>query len=124
MKEIGNGPPLGASRLPDAVAERVADAMFALATPSRVQILRVLMSGSRGVGDLSEAMGMEQSAVSHQLRILREHGLIRVERVGRSRVYRIRDEHVTEFFEAVLRHIEHRPEASTRFDRSPGASSA
>jgi len=97
--------------LPDAVAERVADAMFALATPSRVQILRVLMSGSRGVGDLSEAMGMEQSAVSHQLRILREHGLIRVERVGRSRVYRIRDEHVTEFFEAVLRHIEHRPEA-------------
>jgi DNA-binding transcriptional ArsR family regulator len=82
------------SRLPDAVAEQVADAMFALATPSRVQILRVLMGGPRTAGDLTEMLGMEQSAVSHQLRILREHALIRVERVGRQRVYALHDDQV------------------------------
>jgi DNA-binding transcriptional ArsR family regulator len=58
-------------------AERVADAMFALSTPSRVQILLCLMDGPRSVSDLVEALGFEQSAVSHQLHVLREHALVR-----------------------------------------------
>jgi DNA-binding transcriptional ArsR family regulator len=109
------------SRLPDVVAGQVADAMFALSTPSRVQILWVLMEGSRGVGEITELLGMEQSAVSHQLRVLREHGLIGAERVGRRRVYALRDEHVVAFFEAVLRHVQHRARTGTRFDRSADA---
>jgi DNA-binding transcriptional ArsR family regulator len=102
------------SRLPDAVAEQVADAMFALATPSRVQILRVLMGGPRTAGDLTEMLGMEQSAVSHQLRILREHALIRVERVGRQRVYALHDDQVGAFLDAALQHVERRTRSWTR----------
>ena len=58
------------------VAEQVADAMFALSTPSRVQILGFLLAGPKTVSDLMDALDMEQSAVSHQLRVLREHRLV------------------------------------------------
>jgi ArsR family transcriptional regulator, nickel/cobalt-responsive transcriptional repressor len=59
------------------VADQLADTMFALSTPSRVLLLGALLDGPRSVGDLTEALGMEQSAVSHQLRVLREHDLVR-----------------------------------------------
>jgi DNA-binding transcriptional ArsR family regulator len=87
------------------VAERVADAMFALSTPSRVQILSCLLVGSHTVSDLVDALGMEQSAVSHQLRVLREHHLVTVERDGRSRVYALYDEDVVALVEGALRHV-------------------
>jgi DNA-binding transcriptional ArsR family regulator len=102
------------ARLPEAVAEQVADAMFALSTPSRVQILRVLMGGPRTAGDLTEVLGMEQSAVSHQLRVLREHALIRAERVGRQRVYALHDPQVGAFLDAAVRHVEQRGQTGTR----------
>ena len=98
------GPP--GSPLPVRVAEQFADAMFALSTPSRVQILRVLMGGPCGVGELVSILGMEQSAVSHQLRVLREHSLIRAERAGRRRTYALSDDGVPALIEAALSHIE------------------
>jgi DNA-binding transcriptional ArsR family regulator len=82
--------------------------MFALSTPSRVQILGCLMDGPRSVSELVEVLEMEQSAVSHQLRILREHGLVAVERVGRRSVYALTDEHVLALLEEALRHTERR----------------
>src|SRR5579863_9121311 len=94
VEDMKTGSSPTGSRLTDAVAEEVADAMFALATPSRVQILWVLLAGPRTAGDLTGLLGMEQSAVSHQLRVLREHDLIRAERVGRRRVYELRDDRV------------------------------
>jgi DNA-binding transcriptional ArsR family regulator len=113
-------PPPG-SPLPASVAEQLADAMFALATPSRVQILRVLLGGPRDVGELVSALGMEQSAVSHQLRILREHDLIRAQRVGRRKVYAVSDDEVGVFVEAALRHLRYREVA--RPGDEPGISS-
>ena len=92
----------------EAVAERLADTMFALSTPSRVLILGCLLEGARSVTDLTEMLGMEQSAVSHQLRILREHALVRAERVGRRRLYALHDEHVTTLLRAGLDHVEKR----------------
>jgi DNA-binding transcriptional ArsR family regulator len=90
-------------------AEQIADAMFALSTPSRVQILGCLLAGPQSVGQLTDALGMEQSAVSHQLRVLREHALVTVvERVGRRRVYGLVDEHVTTLLEAAMGHVEQR----------------
>ena len=91
-----------------AVAERLANTMFALSTPSRVLILGCLLDGARSVGDLTETLGMEQSAVSHQLRILREQTLVRAERVGRQRLYALHDEHVTTLLRAGLDHVERR----------------
>jgi DNA-binding transcriptional ArsR family regulator len=94
--------------LATAVAERVADTMFALSTPSRVQILVCLLGGPRTVSELTERLSMEQSAVSHQLRVLREHMLVTAEWTGRRRVYTLYDEHVVTLLEEALRHVEHR----------------
>ena len=90
------------------MAEQVADTMFALSTPSRVQILACLLDGPHAVAELMDALGMEQSAVSHQLRVLREHTLVKVDRVGRHRVYALYDEHVTALLEEAFRHVEQR----------------
>jgi DNA-binding transcriptional ArsR family regulator len=87
-------------------AERVADAMFALSTPSRVRILGCLRTGPHAVGEIMAAVGMEQSAVSHQLRVLREHRLVRAQRQGRRRVYALYDEHVAALVDDALRLVE------------------
>jgi DNA-binding transcriptional ArsR family regulator len=97
------------------LAERVADTLFALSTPSRVQILGCLMDGPRSVSELVEALAMEQSAVSHQLRILREQGLVAVERVGRRSMYALTDEHVLALMEEALRHSERRSSQGLSF---------
>lgn len=88
--------------------------MFALSTPSRVQILGCLLDGPRAVIELMDALGMQQSAVSHQLRVLREHRLVKVERQGRKRVYALYDEHVVAFLEEALRHVEQRGKSRRR----------
>lgn len=88
-------------------ADRVADAMQALATPSRVLILAELREGPRSVSELIEAVGMQQSAVSHQLRLLRDIGLVVGERRGRSVVYSLYDEHVASLIDQAVWHVEH-----------------
>jgi DNA-binding transcriptional ArsR family regulator len=95
------------------VAEQVADTMFALSAPSRVLMLGCLLRGPQSVSELIESLGMEQSAVSHQLRVLREHELVRVERSGRNRVYALYDEHVVTLLEEALRHVGQRSRGSS-----------
>ena len=91
---------------PDVVV-RVADAMQTLATPSRVLILAQLRERPHAVSELVSAVGMEQSAVSHQLRVLRESGLIVRERTGRRVVYSLYDAHVAELLAQAVSHVEH-----------------
>ena len=95
-----------ARRISERIAEHVADAMFALSTPTRVQILGCLLDGPHSVGELVDELRIEQSAASHQLRVLRDHSLVRVERVGRQRVYALQDEHVATLLHAALNHVE------------------
>src|SRR4051812_21154894 len=64
------------AHLDAATAKSVATTLQALSTPSRLLILATLRDGPSTVGNLSEAVGMEQSAVSHQLRLLRNLGLV------------------------------------------------
>ncbi|WP_328690114.1 metalloregulator ArsR/SmtB family transcription factor [Streptomyces phaeochromogenes] len=94
-------------RLDAAGATDVASTLQALATPSRLYILARLQEGPCAVGDLAEAVGMEQSACSHQLRLLRNLGLVTGERRGRSIVYALYDHHVAELLEQALFHVEH-----------------
>jgi DNA-binding transcriptional ArsR family regulator len=101
-------------RFSDEIAEQLADVMFALSTPSRVQILGCLLDRPHDVSELMEALEMEQSAVSHQLRVLREHTLVKVEREGRRRVYALYDEHVVVLLEEALRHVEQRAKTKRR----------
>jgi DNA-binding transcriptional ArsR family regulator len=88
-------------------ARHVARAMSALATPSRVRILGRLREAPCTVGELALAVEMEQPAVSHQLRILRDLGLVLGSRSGRHVIYRLHDSHVASLLDEALRHIEH-----------------
>lgn len=92
-------------RLSRGAAERLADMMFALATPSRLQILAALRAGPRTVSEIIAVVGMEQSAVSHQLRVLRDHAVVTVERRGRERLYMLGDEHVGALLDHARRHV-------------------
>ncbi|MGI9557311.1 MAG: ArsR/SmtB family transcription factor, partial [Solirubrobacterales bacterium] len=76
------------------LSEQVAATMQALAASSRLRILSRLTQSSQSVGELSEAIGMEPSAVSHQLRVLRDLGFVVGERDGKRVNYRLYDEHL------------------------------
>jgi DNA-binding transcriptional ArsR family regulator len=94
-------------RLDAATAADVAEAMRALAAPSRVRILAELSERARSVGELASAVEMEQSAVSHQLRLLRHLGLVVGERHGKRIVYALHDSHVAVLLAEATYHVEH-----------------
>ncbi|MFC3965042.1 ArsR/SmtB family transcription factor [Nocardia jiangsuensis] len=96
-----------AARLDATAAAHVATTLQALATPSRLLILTELRHGPRPVSELAEAVGMEQSAVSHQLRLLRNLGLVVGNRSGRSIVYSLYDAHVAQLLDEAVYHSEH-----------------
>ncbi|MEV6793357.1 metalloregulator ArsR/SmtB family transcription factor [Streptomyces sp. NPDC051320] len=106
----------------------VAATLQALATPSRLRILARLQEGPCAVGDLAEAVDMEPSACSHQLRLLRNLGLVTGERRGRSIVYALYDHHVAELLDQALYHVEHLrlglTDAAADEQRSPSRRSA
>jgi ArsR family transcriptional regulator, nickel/cobalt-responsive transcriptional repressor len=93
--------------LDPATAESVAEAMQALATPSRVRLLARLCEGPCSVGSLASSVGLEQSLVSHQLRLLRHLGLVRRVRDGRLSVYELHDEHVAVLLAEAVHHVDH-----------------
>jgi DNA-binding transcriptional ArsR family regulator len=70
-------------------------------------LARVLSRSGRSARKGNEAIAMEQSAVSHQLRILRHLGLVVGERRGRSVVYALHDSHVADLLDQAVFHIEH-----------------
>ena len=90
-----------------ASAESVASTLQALATPSRLLILTELRQGARPVPELAESIGMAQSAISHQLRLLRTLGLVTGTRQGRSIIYSLYDSHVAQLLDEAVYHVEH-----------------
>jgi ArsR family transcriptional regulator, nickel/cobalt-responsive transcriptional repressor len=94
-------------RLDADFAAAVADTMQALATASGVRILGRLRAGAQTVGELAEAVGMEPSAVSHQLRVLRHLGFVVGRRDGRHVVYDLYDDHVAHLLDEAVSHVEH-----------------
>ncbi|MEE1942987.1 metalloregulator ArsR/SmtB family transcription factor [Streptomyces sp. TRM 70361] len=95
------------ARLTARNAPKVAETLQALATPSRLLILARLREGPCPATELAAAVGMEQSACSHQLRVLRTLGLVTGTRQGRSVVYALHDDHVAELLDQALYHVEH-----------------
>jgi ArsR family transcriptional regulator, nickel/cobalt-responsive transcriptional repressor len=88
-------------------ARSVAETMQALAAPSRVRILSRLATGPCPVSELAREVGMEQSAVSQQLRVLRHLGLVVGERDGRQVIYALHDDHVRALLSEAVSHTEH-----------------
>ena len=73
---------------------------------TRIKILFALLGKELSVGELAEVLGMTQSAISHQLRILKTNGLVRFRREGKSLIYTLSDEHVSKILNMGLEHIE------------------
>jgi len=90
-----------------ATAASVAETLQALATPSRLLILARLRREPCSVTRLSADIGMEQSAVSHQLRLLRHLGLVTGTRQGKNTVYALYDDHVAMLLDEAVYHSEH-----------------
>ncbi len=89
------------------LAAQVAALFKALADPTRVRIISALLDTELCVGDLTAMLGMQQSAISHQLRALREWRLVRRERRGRLMYYRLDDVHVRDLLVRGVEHAQH-----------------
>jgi ArsR family transcriptional regulator len=88
-------------------ATRLAELFKALSDPSRVRIISALAHTELCVYDLAATLGMSQSAVSHQLRSLRDMHLVRYRKEGRHVFYQLDDEHIRELFQRGLEHVVH-----------------
>lgn len=75
---------------------------------TRIRILQLLLTGEKNVGELAEALDMSQSAVSHQLRILRQNDLVKYRKEGKTVFYSLDDEHVRVVLEQGMTHIRHK----------------
>jgi len=95
------------AELDAASAASVAQTMQALAAPSRLLILSRLRREPCTVTRLAADIGMEQSAVSHQLRLLRHLGLVAGTRDGKTTVYALYDNHVARLLDEAVYHSEH-----------------
>ncbi len=88
-------------------ATRLAQIFGALSDPTRLRIVSALTDQELCVCDLAAVLGMTQSAVSHQLRLLRNLNLVRFHKEGRIVYYTLDDEHVRQLFERGLEHVVH-----------------
>ena len=83
----------------------IADFFKVLADSTRVKIVNLLDNNKLCVCDISAALGMTKSAISHQLKNLREMNLVKAEREGKEIWYSLADEHVKEVFDVSAEHI-------------------
>lgn len=110
VNPVGHGPQgrdAPPARLDAASAAAVAATLQALTAPSRLLILSRLRDSPATVTQITEAVGMEQSAVSHQLRLLRTMGLVTNARTGRTITYCLYDHHVASLLDEAVYHSEH-----------------
>ena len=88
------------------VIAAVADVFKLLGDPTRVRLLDAMSHGERCVCDLASLVGTSESAMSHQLRLLRSARLVRVRRVGRMAYYSLDDHHVIGLLHDAGRHVQ------------------
>ena len=86
----------------------ITDLFAALGDPTRLRILAALTGQELCVCDLAAAIGTSESAVSHQLRLLRTLGPVRNRREGRRAYYALDDAHVADLYRQALDHVGHR----------------
>lgn len=85
--------------------EQIADLFKGFADTTRVQILSLLLQQELCVGDIAEAVELSQSAISHQLRILKQMHLIKYRREGKNILYSLADDHVRTILKMGLEHV-------------------
>jgi DNA-binding transcriptional ArsR family regulator len=102
-----DGEPAPPAQLDADSAASIAETLQALAAPSRLLILSHLRHRAASVSELTAVLGMEQSAVSHQLRLLRYMGMVTATREGRTVRYDLFDNHVAALLDEAVYHAEH-----------------
>ena len=73
---------------------------------TRIRILFVLFEKEESVGEIADVLGMNQSAISHQLKILKQNKLVKARREGKQMYYSLADQHVKAIIEMGLEHVE------------------
>lgn len=92
--------------LPDKqTMEQIAELFKAFGDPTRVHILSLLLQQELCVNDIAEAVAISQSAISHQLRILKQMHLIKFRREGKNILYSLADDHVRTILQMGLEHV-------------------
>ena len=86
---------------------RLSDIFKTMGDPTRLKIIQALSSGEMCVCDIAAALGMEHSAISHQLRLLRNMRVVKFHKEGKAAVYSLDDEHVLKLFNEGLEHARH-----------------
>jgi ArsR family transcriptional regulator, lead/cadmium/zinc/bismuth-responsive transcriptional repressor len=94
-------------KLTELKARNLAELFSALSDASRVRIISLLIDGEMSVRALADGLGMTESAVSHQLRGLRQMHLVRARKAGRQVFYSLDDNHVSRLFRMGLDHVQH-----------------
>ncbi len=85
--------------------EQIAELFKGFADTTRVQILSLLVDGELCVNDIAQAVALSQSAISHQLRILKQMHLIKYRRDGKNILYSLADDHVLTILQMGLEHV-------------------
>jgi DNA-binding transcriptional ArsR family regulator len=88
-------------------AGALADLFRALSDPTRVKIIYALLHRELCVHDISTALDMGQSAVSHQLRYLRNLRIVKRRKAGKTVFYSLDDDHIEQIFVQTLQHMKH-----------------
>jgi DNA-binding transcriptional ArsR family regulator len=88
-------------------ATRLAETFKALSDPTRVRLISALSNSELCVCDLAATLGMSQSAISHQLRLLRALRLVKAAKRGRMVYYTLDDDHIEGLFRQGLDHVSH-----------------
>ena len=83
----------------------LAELFKALGDSTRIRILDVLTDGELCVQDIADSLGMTQSAISHQLRILKQAALVKCRRDGKSILYSLADSHVETIMRQGMEHV-------------------
>lgn len=86
-------------------SQRMAEFFAVLADPTRLRLISLLSSSESCVCDLAENLSISESAVSHQLRSLRNARLVRYRKSGRQVFYRLHDHHIFELYGTVREHL-------------------
>lgn len=94
--------------LSDELIYDIADFFKVFGDSTRIKILYALLNREMCVGDLVEALDMNQSAISHQLRVLRQNDLVKFRKDGKAVIYSLDDEHVTLLLQQGICHIIHK----------------
>ena len=90
---------------PDSALYMLSELFKVFGDPTRVKILYVLLESELCVCDIAQLLGLTQTAVSHQLRVLKNNKLVKFRREGKSVFYSLADDHVHSIIAQGLEHV-------------------